>query len=356
MAGNSRIWGDASTATQTAAIDAIIQAAAAHNLNTSDTALLLSIVKHESGFNPDAAAGTTSASGLGQFTNSTGAEYGITAANRWNVTAQAKAAVSYFIASKNAAIKAGLDSGHIYAFWHDGINSGGTGVGARISTEEVMPNVGVFQTYLKSKDFGLTAQHSTIIQRASDLAGKSPAERARHTISQARAGAAKKPLSTHARLHVMLMKLSPKLPHMAPPPQGQRRGALPPRHNAGGVAGLPGAWAWRGRRAGNAKRGVLAPAPPSGPVGARRHSRPRRAVARRLACPALVAMLSPQSETLWPGAPLDPRGQAAREWRMRWLFRRCLSRRWKTTCSHSRAWRRMGVRRSTRISRRFGRG
>ena len=52
---------------QLANIHALIRAAEAKNLSIHDTAYILAIARIESGFNHDAAAGTTSASGLGQF-------------------------------------------------------------------------------------------------------------------------------------------------------------------------------------------------------------------------------------------------------------------------------------------------
>ena len=76
-AGTSRIWGDASEAVQKRAIDALIKASQQAGLDTRQTAHVLAIARVESGFNPDAAAGTTSAHGLGQFINKTGAHYGI---------------------------------------------------------------------------------------------------------------------------------------------------------------------------------------------------------------------------------------------------------------------------------------
>jgi hypothetical protein len=65
LTGNSRRWGDAPFETQRAAMDAIISAAKARGLSRHETAYVLAIVYHESGFNPDAAAAKTSASGFG---------------------------------------------------------------------------------------------------------------------------------------------------------------------------------------------------------------------------------------------------------------------------------------------------
>ena len=84
LAGNSRIWGDASQEVQRKVIDALVEAAKKDSFNVRRIALLLAMVKIESGFNPDAAAGTTSASGLGQFITGTGKGYGLNAQNRFD--------------------------------------------------------------------------------------------------------------------------------------------------------------------------------------------------------------------------------------------------------------------------------
>lgn len=132
-----------------ASINALVQAAANAGLDTNDTALLLSIAYVESGFNPSAAAGTTSASGLGQFIKSTGASYGSTPANMWDVNAQAQAAVDNFIASASKANSRGQGDASIYAHWHDGLgSSGNTGVGFTISNNRVMPLVSQFEAAL----------------------------------------------------------------------------------------------------------------------------------------------------------------------------------------------------------------
>ena len=73
--GKSRRGGDASKAVQEESINAIIKEGRKAGMSKEDIALTLAIARHESGFNPDAAAGTTSAHGLGQFVNKTGKFY-----------------------------------------------------------------------------------------------------------------------------------------------------------------------------------------------------------------------------------------------------------------------------------------
>lgn len=71
LAGQSRIWGDASLETQARLVDSIIQHLQKDGFSKAQICYALALCRVESGFNPDAAAGTTSASGLGQFIDST---------------------------------------------------------------------------------------------------------------------------------------------------------------------------------------------------------------------------------------------------------------------------------------------
>lgn len=71
LAGISRIHGDASPSVQDHVIDILVEIGSRYKLSYRDIAHLLLICKIESGFNPDAAAGTTSAAGLGQYTKAT---------------------------------------------------------------------------------------------------------------------------------------------------------------------------------------------------------------------------------------------------------------------------------------------
>jgi hypothetical protein len=97
-AGNSRDWGDASIAVQDAVRDALVNAAKAHRLSKHDTALILAIVRNESGFNPDAANKKMSASSIGQFLDKTGLGYGIAAKDRFDISRNAEAVVLNYIA------------------------------------------------------------------------------------------------------------------------------------------------------------------------------------------------------------------------------------------------------------------
>lgn len=68
LRGNSRTIGDANKDVQDAIIDMIITLSVRYELNYKEIAYILLTAKVESGFNPDAAAGTTSAAGLAQGT------------------------------------------------------------------------------------------------------------------------------------------------------------------------------------------------------------------------------------------------------------------------------------------------
>lgn len=97
LRGESRRWGDASPQTQSRVIDSLIDSSRDAGLSARETAYVLAIARVESGFNPDAAAGTTSASGLGQFIDRTGAHYGVNASNRFDVETQSQALVQHFV-------------------------------------------------------------------------------------------------------------------------------------------------------------------------------------------------------------------------------------------------------------------
>lgn len=71
IAGRSRIHGDIQPLMQDRVIDLVIEIGARYKMSYRDIAHILLFTKIESGFNPDAAAGTTSAAGLGQYTSAT---------------------------------------------------------------------------------------------------------------------------------------------------------------------------------------------------------------------------------------------------------------------------------------------
>lgn len=76
--GNSRIWGDASPEVQRRVIETLIAQTREKGLTTRETVHVLAVCRVKSEFNPDAAARTTSAYGLGQFVNTTAFTMGST--------------------------------------------------------------------------------------------------------------------------------------------------------------------------------------------------------------------------------------------------------------------------------------
>jgi YD repeat-containing protein len=139
----SPLSGDASKIIQIQAIDALITSSMKHGLNAKDTAYVLAIARHESGFNPYAAAAETSASGLGQFVVNTGLGYGLSSDKKWDIHSQAEALVRHFIDNKTKARDKSLSDAYIYKFHHDGPNSRpDKGAGLALSNKHVMPFIG----------------------------------------------------------------------------------------------------------------------------------------------------------------------------------------------------------------------
>lgn len=136
IAGNSRVWGDISHENQKRVIDLIIEVGTRYKLSYREIAYLLLLVKVESGFNPDAAAGTTSAAGLAQFTEATveeatkpnyskkllGFTLDLDDENIFDAEKGALAALLSFLICKNKAEKyyPGEVEENIYVFHHEG--------------------------------------------------------------------------------------------------------------------------------------------------------------------------------------------------------------------------------------------
>lgn len=136
IAGNSRIWGDISHENQKRVIDLIIEIGTRYKLSYREIAHLLLIVKVESGFNPDAAAGTTSAAGLAQYTEDTideatkpiysqkllGFTINLEGENIFDAEKGALSALLSFLICKNKAKEHFPDEieNNIYLFHHEG--------------------------------------------------------------------------------------------------------------------------------------------------------------------------------------------------------------------------------------------
>lgn len=106
-------------------VEIIIEEARKRKFNNRDLAYYIAIAKRESGFNPDAANATSTASGIAQVIDKTGKTYGINDQNRFDARSSIKAGLDYFIAIKKRVIKDyGLVSGEyeplIYYCYHYG--------------------------------------------------------------------------------------------------------------------------------------------------------------------------------------------------------------------------------------------
>ncbi|MGO3127153.1 MAG: peptidoglycan-binding protein [Luteimonas sp.] len=149
LSGNSRIWGDATPEVQSRVIDSLVEASREAGLDARNTAHVLAIARIESGFNPDAAAGTTSASGLGQFVDKTGLSYGLNGNNRFDVDAQASALVAHFIDNRALAERRGQDEAYIYKYHHDGpaLDYGGLA----LSRAKVLPLIESYTRFVEER-------------------------------------------------------------------------------------------------------------------------------------------------------------------------------------------------------------
>lgn len=151
LAGNSRIWGDASAQVQSRVVDILIEAAREKGLSTRETAHVLAIARVESGFNPDAAAGTTSASGLGQFIDGTGRSYGL-GNNRFDAQDGARALVDHFIDNRKLASARGQGEAYIYKYHHDGPTRDYGGLD--LAKDKVLPFVDKYEKLLQQQQLG----------------------------------------------------------------------------------------------------------------------------------------------------------------------------------------------------------
>lgn len=168
--GNSRRWGDANPIVQQSAILSIQQSAAAFGASRLETAWMLAIARVESGFNPDAAAGTTSAAGLGQLTNAARKDVGLARSLRFSIEGGATGLVGYaermivrskkYFAGRNSAgtpqsrplpkpVNEHKLLERAYGYYHDGPSSKPR-AGLKIAAEQVMPWTKKFSAWLEA--------------------------------------------------------------------------------------------------------------------------------------------------------------------------------------------------------------
>jgi len=95
ISGRSRRWGDADVHTQRIVVCELTGQARDFGYSKEESAFLLAVARVESGFNPDAASSLSSASGIGQFIDKTGASYGLWEENRFDLRANTSALVRH---------------------------------------------------------------------------------------------------------------------------------------------------------------------------------------------------------------------------------------------------------------------
>lgn len=145
--GNSRVGGDVSIEVQEKAMKSIVTEGIKQGMNERQIAMTLAIARHESGFNPDAAAGTTTAHGLGQFVNKTGKAYGLNDENRWIVEEQARALVSHTLDNYKLAKNRNQGEEYVYKYHHDGASKDFGGL--ELSQNFVIPKVETYTNFVR---------------------------------------------------------------------------------------------------------------------------------------------------------------------------------------------------------------
>jgi len=146
FASFSRAAGDTTKEEKQKVINLIIGTGRQAGMSEREIAYTLATASVESGFNPEAAAHESSASGIGQFVNLTGKSYNINKDTRWNLEAQVQALVDHTVDNITMAKQKGLGEEYIYALHHDGPKLNRDGLS--ISREKVMPLVDKYLKYL----------------------------------------------------------------------------------------------------------------------------------------------------------------------------------------------------------------
>jgi putative chitinase len=205
LAGNSRVWGDASPEVQSRVIDELIGASQRAGLSPRETAHVLAIARIESGFNPDAAAGTTSAAGLGQFIDRTGAglrDHPLNNGNRFDARAGSDALVEHFIENRNLARSRGQGEEYIYKYHHDGPTRDYGGLG--LANREVMPRLDEYERFVRQR----------LGQQQTDPARTTPGQTPSTSDGQTRQQTPGGPRSFEDVMRIMLPPQSGVTPHM----------------------------------------------------------------------------------------------------------------------------------------------
>jgi hypothetical protein len=151
--GYSRASGDAPPEVKQYVVKTLIDECHRQGLGREDTAHVLAIARLESGFNPDAAAQSSSACGVGQFISSTGEQYGLHGKNRFDLHENARAMVEHYRDNKELAQAHGKGEAFVYKYYHDGPhqNSGGL----ELAHKEVLPYIKTYESALDSMSKGV---------------------------------------------------------------------------------------------------------------------------------------------------------------------------------------------------------
>lgn len=118
--GFTRNAGGAPESAQKEAIKTIIEVGKTLQASDEEIAYALATARHESGFNKYAAAKSSSAYGLGQFVDDTGAGYGLDQVNRDDIQMQAQALIEFTQYNTSLAEKRGQGLEYVYKYHHDG--------------------------------------------------------------------------------------------------------------------------------------------------------------------------------------------------------------------------------------------
>lgn len=147
MRGRSRVWGDADPDVINAVRSLILDTANSNGLDVEDMAMLLAMAHTESGFNPDAAAGPSSASGIGQFINDTGKKYGINNQTRWDVNEQVRAFVEHYMDNKKRSGEHGINGIYVLHYAGSFNNGSHTKMGWNLVQKKILP---LYKKYLEA--------------------------------------------------------------------------------------------------------------------------------------------------------------------------------------------------------------
>ena len=135
--GYTRNAGGAPISVQTHVAEQIIEIGRTLQATEQEIATALAIARYESGFNPYAAAKSSSAYGVGQFIDRTGKGYGLNKDNKDDLGMQVQALMEHTMDNFDTVKRNNYSSAHVYALHHDGPGLDRDGLSK--SREHVMP-------------------------------------------------------------------------------------------------------------------------------------------------------------------------------------------------------------------------